>query len=71
MSGFELSFEPVLEVEILESVLDLRRLKGREGTRKDGNMDGDMTSFAIQQLLCLSRVSREKRMICLWLPLSS
>ena len=32
----------MLVVEMLESVLDLRRRNGRDGTRYDGKIDGDM-----------------------------
>jgi hypothetical protein len=38
-----LEFELVLVEEVLESVLDLRRRKGRDGTRYDGKIDGDMS----------------------------
>ena len=40
-----LSFVLVLEVEVLESVLDLRRRNGRDGTRYDGKIDGDMARY--------------------------
>jgi hypothetical protein len=41
-----LEFELVLVEELLESVLDLRRRKGRDGTRYDGKIDGDMSKYS-------------------------
>jgi hypothetical protein len=35
----------VLVVEVLESVLDLRRRNGRDGTRYDGKIDGSMSRY--------------------------
>jgi hypothetical protein len=41
-----LEFELVLVEEVLESVLDLRRRNGRDGTRYDGKIDGDMSKYS-------------------------
>jgi hypothetical protein len=38
-----LEYESVLVEEVLESVLDLRRRNGKDGTRYDGKIDGDMS----------------------------
>ena len=42
MSELVLSSVLVLVEEVLESVLDLRRRNGRDGTRYDGKIDEDM-----------------------------
>jgi hypothetical protein len=40
-----LSVVLVLVVEVLESVLDLRRRNGKDGTRYDGKIDGSMSRY--------------------------
>ena len=46
MSELVLSSVLVLVEEVLESVLDLRRRNGRDGTRYDGKIDGDMAQYS-------------------------
>ena len=56
MSEVVLEFDLVLVEEVLESVLDLRRRNGRDGTRYDGKIDGDMSRYLRNRLICVSRV---------------
>jgi hypothetical protein len=60
-----LSFVLVLVVEVLESVLDLRRRNDKEGTRYDGKIDGSMSKcFHDRKSLGIACFGKCK-MICL------